>query len=167
MINFKTCTNCKKSLEIQLFYKNNTRKDGFGTECKACHKNNGVKRIRENYLNPNRVFTSLLNNARKRNINFDIDKETFQNWYKQNDKCSYCFIDKESQYILRNKWTPYKNKDCYKMSVDRINSKIGYNIDNMVLCCTMCNVTKGYLISYDEMKVIGKSILNIKWKSML
>lgn len=41
---------------------------------------------------------------------------------------------------------------------DRIDNSIGHTIDNVVPCCTDCNITRGDRYSHEEMKIIGKAI---------
>tara|TARA_R110002153_G_scaffold140752_1_gene291713 strand:+ start:66 stop:491 length:426 start_codon:yes stop_codon:yes gene_type:complete len=37
-IAMKTCPTCKQDKELDLFYKNRSRKDGLSRKCKSCHK---------------------------------------------------------------------------------------------------------------------------------
>ena len=70
---------------------------------------------------PLSFFNSIKMNAERRNIVFDITIEYLYELYiQQNKKCYFTDID-----IFLNK------KDC-NASVDRIDSNIGYKIDNII-----------------------------------
>lgn len=57
-----------------------------------------------------------------------------------------------------------KNKGVKRLTIDRKDNKIGYIIDNMVLCCFRCNSTKSDFFTFEEMLKIGKKIIKPKYK---
>lgn len=62
--------------------------------------------------------------AKKRNLDFEIEKEFFYEFIK--NKCEYCgMID-----------------HCGWNGIDRSDNKKGYTINNIVPCCSMCNKMK-------------------------
>ncbi len=83
----------------------------------------------------NHIFNSYRCGARKRNIDFSLDKTIFFGLINKN--CHYCNIeaDKTCNYI------GYESNFRYN-GIDRVNNKEGYTVDNCVPCCTFCNLSK-------------------------
>lgn len=57
-----------------------------------------------------------------REIDFDLSKEEFEIFW--NKPCSYCGSEIET------------------IGLDRVNSRLGYSVDNIVSCCKSCNYMK-------------------------
>jgi flagella basal body P-ring formation protein FlgA len=72
-------------------------------------------------------FTIYKYSAKKRNIEFNLSEEKAYELFC--DNCFYC-----------DKMEDYKT-----MGIDRINNDIGYQNDNVVPCCKMCNMMKKQL----------------------
>lgn len=94
------------------------------------------------------IYGSYKRNAINDGFEFDLTEEKLYSIIFRN--CHYC--GKEPQ-----PWSPYsrkgKNKNGYSPEtinrswinvngIDRVNSKLGYSIDNCVSCCTECNLSK-------------------------
>lgn len=80
------------------------------------------------------MISSLKLSAKKRKLEFSLTLDELKNlWDKQKGKCYYTGI--EMHYT-------YNNSSPKQMSLDRINSGIGYIIDNVVLCCQSINYAK-------------------------
>ena len=105
----------------------------------------------------------LKNRGRK---DFKLSKHEFEEWYrKQDKKCAYCDLTLEE---IRKLPYPYNRKNgLLKYSIDRKDSNLGYQIDNLALCCFTCNTIKNNLLSYEEMKIIGEKILKPKLKKLI
>lgn len=100
---------------------------GIASE-KKHHKNRSY-RERTNKQNRNKtpksVFCAYRKGAKKRGMSFLLGIEYFvENW---NSRCHYC------------------GATINGIGVDRIDSSIGYQPDNVVICCTRCNFMKGSL----------------------
>ena len=52
--------------------------------------------------------------------------------------------------------------DTEDIGLDRIDNTKGHTKDNVVPCCYICNTTRGSNFTYEEMKIIGKTIKEIK-----
>jgi hypothetical protein len=79
------------------------------------------------------IYSSYKRNAITRNLNFDIDFDFTLNIMKSN--CYYCGIEPSNIY----------KKSYYNVKyngIDRVDNSKGYNLDNIVPCCKMCNVAK-------------------------
>lgn len=75
----------------------------------------------------NSSYSGYIKDARKRNIQFNLTKEQFNQF--ANLDCHYCGHKKNRPLI----------------GIDRIDSYKGYDIDNAVSCCKVCNMLKNDL----------------------
>ncbi len=87
--------------------------------------------------------------ARQRRLNVSILYEDFIGFTKQTE-CHYCSgpID----------WEPY---GTYRYNLDRKDNALGYALDNLVVCCYLCNRIKGNKLSYAEMLQLGPVLRQI------
>ena len=117
--------------------------------------------IRAQHLKPSYsyAYNVLLNRAKHKNDGGKTDI-TYEKYLEFTNKvCTYCG-DKIN-------WQPhitYKQKRLanYAHWLDRKDNTKGYYLDNVVVCCGLCNYTKGRLYTHDEMLILGKSIKIIK-----
>lgn len=79
--------------------------------------------------------------ARNRNLDFGLSLEQLRELAKSN--CHYCGRPPQQR---QSSTAP---KDMVVNGIDRIDSKIGYNISNCVPCCEVCNRMK-MAISYED-----------------
>ena len=101
---------------------------------------------RNHYLSMGKIYRQTLhgkyiqyrNVAKKRSINFKLSEEEFSNFW--NCKCTYC------------------DDLINTIGLDRIDSSKGYQIDNVVSCCRICNVMKSDLSKDDFMNQINKIV---------
>jgi 5-methylcytosine-specific restriction endonuclease McrA len=92
-------------------------------------------------------YALLKLNAKRRNIIVSFSKEEFTEWLvRQEYTCPFCNIE----------LTNGTNKLNSTMTIDRIDNKNGYELDNITLCCWQCNRTKGDYLSNEEMIKVGK-----------
>lgn len=68
------------------------------------------------------IYNRYKRSANKRKIDFNINYETFIKYWKE--PCYYCGSEIET------------------IGIDRMNSSKGYEVQNIVPCCTKCNLTK-------------------------
>ena len=88
------------------------------------------------------------NGAKKRGFCWELTYEQFVN--VSTKPCFYCGAEPKKWDCMTNspslkKDSPNVNPDDYTIfftGVDRIDSKKGYTIDNVVPCCTFCNRAK-------------------------
>jgi len=134
--NTKICAKCGESKDVSLFFKHIETSDGWHSWCKPCCKEGNEKSREKKYSTiEGRVPTFLIscrNSAFKRGNEFTITKEDLiEMWNLQYGKCAYTFFDMNLQPN-----TPYS------VSVERIDSKIGYTKENTVLVCNAINRMK-------------------------
>ena len=87
----------------------------------------------------NKIFNSYKQNAKRKEIEFFLSKDEFKKLI--DDSCSYCGVKLYSvtkSYGMRKK----SNGEYRYNGIDRIDSNKGYNADNVVTCCEICNKAK-------------------------
>ena len=144
----KRCKNCLITKEIAEFSRAKNRKDGHINWCRACSNKRSrekynpkyYRKTREKHLAYFKIWNKSLNgryssykkNAKAENKSFNLSKEVF-NQLTTDQICFYCGT------LPGNGYT----------GIDRINSKLGYEVGNMVSCCTTCNFMKHELTLED------------------
>ena len=94
--------------------------------------NHHIKKYRD-YLN---------NDIKKFNTELDFSIDELRERLK--NECFYC------------------GENIKSRGLDRKDNSIGHTIDNTVVCCELCNMTRGNRFSVDEMMLIGDVIKKIK-----
>lgn len=163
----KKCFKCKEFKSVDEFSKNRSNYDGFQKVCKECFANyecvkKGYKKKTNNYKNNLEFyFDSKLSSLKKKcelkNIPFDLIKGDLLKIYNsQNGKCYYTGID-----ITHNKGTLNFNS----ISIERLDPKLGYTKNNVVLCSFNVNSFKG-IMNENEFKeflnVVIPKLINYK-----
>lgn len=95
-------------------------------------------KLPEGYSGKIYFYNIYKNGAKSRNLEFKLEKNEFIDIIGKN--CTYCNTSPR-QYSLGNSCS-------YKLicnGVDRVDSNIGYLINNCVPCCSVCNVMKSNL----------------------
>lgn len=146
---FKICNSCHEKKSRTLFGKLKSSEDGLRNSCKLCRrkktasegseikKERSEKSLKYFKNNPFRVMLSRCksNHNKKGMLDFDLTEEFLADLYeKQNGKCFWSGIDLPLDNVGLNKLN--------SLSVDRIDSSIGYKKDNIVLCCKFYNLGK-------------------------
>lgn len=182
----KTCTRCKQTKDYIEFNKRKTGKDGLNAWCKSCVKidNQSRKgrykerekeyrktysqkpdvkerrkqqyqrdkeqirlRTQEHYWSLNGQINQYIKSAKKRNLNWDLTQEDCKKYYNTN--CTYC-----GEY--------YKG-----LGIDRVDNNIGYDFENSVPCCFICNTMKRTLSKEEFILKIQKIWENIEnWREI-
>ena len=148
------CSNCK-SLLTEVNYKNFdklkiARKSFLYSyrKCNSCQKEVDRQNINSLYGRLSRVFCSC---NRRSKIPVDFDTNYLKGLYnKQKGRCFYSGIQMVSEI-----------NSPYKISIDRVDSKKGYQKDNIVLCCWVVNKIKNNLSVEDFINICQKVALNI------
>lgn len=87
----------------------------------------------------------IINRSKKRNIEVELTIDDYETIISQN--CHYCNIEPQFKQIRKNIIT--EDDYIYANGIDRIDSSKGYNIDNCVPCCKICNTMK-HTLNYNE-----------------
>lgn len=101
------------------------------------------------------LFTSVLSNARFRNLECTLCYEDFLVLVQQK-VCHYCGIE-----LI---WPPHwsKGKISLSTNLDRKDNALGYTKDNCVVCCPRCNFGKGDRFTYEEWTAVGRALLEFR-----
>lgn len=129
-------------------------------DCKSCGcliketSSNSVKKIAGwnklpgNQSDINFIYRSYKSGARKRNLEFQLSLDKFINLISQN--CFYCNSKPNNNY-----------RELLYNGIDRLDNNIGYNIENCVPCCWLCNRIKLSLNIEDFANHIKKVYTNM------
>lgn len=100
-----------------------------------------------------RSFISIKGGAKKRGIPLQISREDFCVWYNTQPKvCHYCLIPEQLS----------QDRDRRRLTVDRMNNQLGYQLGNLVLACLKCNILKSDMFTYEEWMDHSTSMLRPK-----
>ncbi len=117
------CSKCKQLKLTDNFNKDNARKDGLCLLCKECGK-----KIRAKFYRTLRGrYSSYKSDAKRRKIEFNLSSKEFKTFWKKS--CHYC--ENEIEFI----------------GLDRVDNTAGYQLNNIVSCCSTCNNMKKNLSS--------------------
>jgi hypothetical protein len=116
---------------------------GYSWAKGTSHKNRNYDYLRDEYSG----FRIFLSKAKARSlVSCDITLDDLKNqWILQNGKCTYSNVD----LVLPTKENKTKNR-LYTASLDRVNSKLGYNKDNIHFISVACNFAKNNM-SHEQM----------------
>jgi hypothetical protein len=147
----KFCFRCKQEKSYEFFFKHHQTSDGFHSWCKSCcTEGNNKSRAKQNSTIEGRAKIFLQNarkSAAKRNQEFLLSVEDIVNFWKQQDEiCAYS----------GRKMTLDAGK-LETVSIERIDSSIGYTKDNTILVCQAINRMKSDF-KYDDFYELCKDV---------
>ena len=89
----------------------------------------------------------------------EINKNEFFKWLDKNykDQCEYCGISLE-KYETSKLFIKYKVPG-HRFGIDRKNSLGSYNLDNIAVCCSICNSAKSFVFDAEEFKEIAQKYI--------
>ena len=109
------------------------------------------------YASSKKTYSNRKRSAKSRRIYFDITFEQFLQISSRN--CYYCDIEPKQCCKYENTYGDY-----YYNGMDRVDSKKGYLINNVVACCWNCNKAKASLSQEDFLRLI-ENIYNNRIKN--
>lgn len=138
----KRCLGCKKILPLNQFYVAISKKTGYRnifSRCKPCDIEHHRNRVNKSYKTKAAImFNGIQSRCKTKNIECDITAaDIICQYEKQNGKCHYS----------GRQMTCIDGDNV--MSVDRIDSRLGYVKGNIVLCCWRVNKMKNDLSRRD------------------
>lgn len=87
--------------------------------------------------------------AKKRNLEWNLTREQFRYFTKQN--CHYCGAEPGLEGIRKFYINTKLNGNYIYNGIDRVDNTKGYSIQNCVTACRMCNISKNNH-SYEDFK---------------
>lgn len=124
----KQCTKCNRLLSIKSFTKNGK---SFNSHCRDCRQKEWKNWQRRNdSFNRFRFYEW---NAKRNSKDFKITLDDFKR-YVECGECYYCGSSE-------------------RLGLDRVDSSMGYTLDNIVASCRRCNVAKSDQTKEDFIKM--------------
>jgi len=138
----KICSSCRKTKPLNEFGRQKDRQDGRRSHCKLCirdynktkakSRGNWWKKSNETLLGKFQYFRQ---SSRRRKLKWNL---SFEDFSKIPQVCYYTGLP----------LTLKRNND-HTLSLDRINSRVGYTKNNVVFCCSAVNYMKSDLTLKD------------------
>jgi len=142
---------CGKQKRVCL---NNIR-NGTSTSCglKPCR---GVEKEKDKEVGHKAIMYVYKKHAVRRGLSFELSYETFKSLIGLD--CYYCKTPPSQVYQLKHPGTDKirSGVPVFYNGIDRVDSKKGYTINNVVPCCKICNRAKSDLTLSDFKKWITK-----------
>lgn len=181
----RKCISCKRHKEDADFYRSG-KSAVVRNVCKKCTLKKQKNRInsnpllkqrkventyrwrdanREKYLkshrewarkSPSGIYQRVKASTKKRKYTSLITKKQFLLWFLNTPKrCAYCGVSESdtTSECLRGR----------QLTIDRIDSKKGYVLHNIVFACVVCNCVKSDVFSFSEMKEIARKYIVPKY----
>lgn len=152
----KTCGECGETKSVDEFNRRKASKtDGREYRCKTC-KARYAKRHEQ--VNPYQAMVKASrSNDKKHGRTSELEYISVQRIsdmnVMQNGLCYYCGVEMVSGEGINRK----TNRDA--MTVERVDESIAHVVENCVLVCHECNMTRGGK-SHDDMVTYGKGLKN-------
>lgn len=147
----KTCKTCLREFETSISH--------TVFCCRLCHRRDPINKIKyvervKIYQNahatePKRRHQKLFFKAKLEQREMSIQYEDYFNLIQK--PCFYC-----SASLLKETGS----------SLDRLDNKEGYMLQNVVQCCGACNQIRNVHLSHDEMKVAMMAVIEFRKKML-
>ena len=146
------CRSCGNKREFSEKHKDNIRKSVLDF-----YSNNNIQIYPKNKEPKSKIRNNYKELPWKR-----IKRECKCRDKKYPENTRYNFSDDELQNIL-NQPCIYCG-DTENIGLDRIDNTLGHSKENVIPCCSLCNMVRGNRFTVDEFKIIGNAIRIIKEK---
>jgi len=166
----RVCSLCQKILPLTTdnFYKDPKRKYGLMYICKPCviqkMKGRDKRTGKWGRLSPEKKAKYIKSYLDKRQEGIGR-AQVMMYYHRKADKKKGLVCDLTPYFILMEIF----QKECVycgvheeKMGCDRLDNTKGHTMDNVVPCCSLCNITRMDNYTFEEMLLLGKSIRKIK-----
>lgn len=184
-IKMKFCSGCGQEKPLSEFYPRSDKKHLKKSLCKLCQsayytaywkaqwqktKNNSeeherekarLKKARLNYYEKNKEKINEL----ARNKAYSLKQRFWAigrcaNLRKVEQQISFPQYEKLLELPCEYCGDPNLSRTGHHL--DRIDNHLGYSVENVVKCCSLCNTIKSDTLSYNEMKIIGEAVRLVK-----
>jgi hypothetical protein len=145
---------CGKQVSVET----NALRSGHTVSCGCVRRE--VAQIEWGVASFNQILCSYKRGAKKRNLEFTLTKDEFYSLVTKN--CYYC--NSEPLQVRKSKTN---SGDFMYNGIDRVDSKKGYILDNVVSCCGRCNVAKMAMSQSDFFEWAIRIHDNLKIKNLI
>lgn len=163
----KSCSKCGIEKPVSDFGTASPKSDGYNSWCKQCVRD-ASKHHREtasgiySTIKGRQTYLNRHNDSRAKP--FNLKRKEFIEWYKEQEhKCIYCGVPEELLHLIADKY----GSRWKRLTIDCKDNEKGYAIDNIVLSCDKCNITKNNMLTYEEMLYVGENFIRPKWQALL
>lgn len=136
---------CKCECGNTSFHRGGDLHSGYSKSCGCLRLTPPNKQVDRNMVLKKEYYKRLKNSARKRNLIVEITLEEFCDIGSK--PCFYCGAINSKEIQDRS-----SNETYSCNGIDRIDSDLGYTLQNCAPCCRICNCAKGSL-SIDEFRL--------------
>lgn len=111
------------------------------------------------------IYKTLKQNSKRHKRELKLTQEEFCDWFKKQIKeCYYCNIPiNKIDYLPKNP----NGRIVKRLTIDRVNNNLPYQINNIVLACYICNHIKSFVFNNNEMKQIAQLFIKPKWEEVI
>ena len=155
----KICNKCKQEFPntTEYFFRNCKSNDGLVWSCKPCsmaqnklvyakYKHKRKLYYDKHHKKPKTRYGNLKHSSKLRGIEFNLNFSDYNNLIKL--PCYYC--------------NNLFHKNIVGSGLDRIDSSKGYERENVVSCCKICNMLKGYYFTKEETAIAVAAIIKYR-----
>lgn len=103
----------------------------------------------------NHIILQYKRHARDRGFDWQLSYEQVEKLI--NSPCYYCGAEKSNHKVTKNCKNGYDHN-----GIDRVDSKRGYTIDNVVSCCKICNIAKSNMDQKDFIEWLQRAANHTK-----
>lgn len=110
------------------------------------------------------LFNSMARVAKSNGQKFELTFDQFLEFVKVTN-CHYCgrgieWPERAFKKLSKRRYS-HSRRAYY---LDRKDNSKGYEFDNCVVCCTVCNAVKGATLTFDEMLLLRDGLARIAQK---
>ena len=150
----RKCASCEKEKDISNFHTDKSHPSGLQSSCKPCQTEKTKKCTSTLNGFIKKIYKDMYHNAKKRSKKLEIEltiEDIHELYIKQNGLCAI------SGLKLTHETYSYKDKEHIinrlNISIDRINSNLGYTKDNIQLVTAIVNRMKTDLPDNEFIKI--------------
>lgn len=167
----KICIYCDKSKNLKEFEEKSRSKTnkkkfyiGISSTCRQCRnrKNQERKKIIRREFSGRGLYKGI-NKGRYKKV---FTRDQFLSWFDglKSHNCDYCGVSHEV-YFKEKVYLNYSGiKTWLRFTLDRKDSNKDYTLDNICICCPLCNYVKGFIFTYKDFKKISKQYISTLYK---
>lgn len=166
----RVCKKCGVEKKHSDFAKHKQCKFGITHECRACSLLRAQYKTPEKLSEKSKYDKMRYENYRKNlKINRENNPTKFRlSSYKSSDKKFGRECDLTNEFLISILFKPcyycgHTDSPCN--GLDRIDNSVGHKMNNVVTCCSLCNMTRGDRFTHQEFKeFIAPSIISFRSK---